>query len=170
MKDRSHFLITHDCGGVMDIPAYQKALQSSIIWGNGMGLNKESPEFPYKKKLRQKRRPSSLFCMGRGEDSCLGPRHFLRWWRIEIIFGRRGYPALFPNCAWVESRSGLSYELNVGKNSIPPPQLRISVSSFILWYKNSRLFGIIIHDICETVQSQIRGCCPPYCTLLTAET
>ena len=53
MRDRSHFLITHDCGRAMDTHVYQKLFQSIIIWENDIGLNRTSPSFPYKKEWKE---------------------------------------------------------------------------------------------------------------------
>ena len=85
------------------------------------GPKQESSPLPIQKRLGRKERPSSLFCMGRGEDSHWRMAHFARCGAISFFFEIRHYSALFPNCALLESRSGLSYELIPMKHSAPPP-------------------------------------------------
>ena len=131
MSDWSIILITPDWGRALDIHAYQKLFQSVIIWGNGNGCPMQSPVVPYKNEWKSPL-PSHSFLYGRTGDSPLTHGAFRQMWSDLISFRD---PSIFNplpqlcitriwlrSLIWVECRQEFH---------TPPPQLRISVSSFM---------------------------------------
>ena len=49
------------------------------------------PRLPIQKRLGQKRRPSSLFCMGKREELAHRMAHFVKSCPIDFLFGIRGH-------------------------------------------------------------------------------
>ena len=124
MRDRSHFLITHDCGRALNIDACQKTKQSDNIWRNDNGPNKESPVLPYKNDW-EGRGDFQSFLYGTTGDSPLTHGAFRQMWSDLISFRDPSIfnplPQLCITRIWL--RSLIIYELNAGKNSIPPPSV-----------------------------------------------
>ena len=143
MRDRSHFLITHDCGRALNIDACQKTKQSDNIWRNDNGPNKESPVLPYKNEWKSPL-PSQSFLYGRTGDSPLTHGAFRQMWSDLISFRD---PSIFNplpqlcitriwlrSLIWVECRQEfhtppLSYE----------SQYLASYSSICFWWSQTIL-------------------------------
>ena len=101
-------------------PCLPKSFSIRHDLGKWRGPKQESPSLPIQKRLGQKRRQSSLFCMGREGDSCLGPRHFPRWSAISKI---RKDPVIFsplPQSCAMEIAKSVSFELSAVKHSAHP--------------------------------------------------
>ena len=130
MRDRSHFLITHDCGRALNIDACQKTKQSDNIWRNDNGPNKESPVLPYKNEWKSPL-PSQSFLYGRTGDSPLTHGAFHQMWSDFIFFRDpsifRPLPQLW--LTRIEPRSLMW--VNSTRTGRSPPQEWISISGLI---------------------------------------